>query len=88
MLPATAISAAQGLGGSRSSEREEKFLAERQRPGRAAKKFSQEPLDREEDPDKLEAVAHKHRPPKADPIERSEKGSWKPESDWRVEAPS
>ena len=57
MLPATAISAAQGLGGSRSSEREEKFLAERQRPGRAAKKFSQEPLDREGGPDKLGAVA-------------------------------
>ena len=66
MLPATAISAAQGLGGSRSSEREEKFLAERQRPGRAAKKFSQEPLDREGGPDKLGAGAHKQRPPKAD----------------------
>jgi hypothetical protein len=72
VLPATAISAAQGLGGSRSSEREEKFLAERQRPARAAKKFSQEPLDREGGPDKLRAVAQQQRPPKADRLERSE----------------
>jgi superfamily II DNA or RNA helicase len=32
VLPASATSAGQGLGGSRSSEQEEKFLAERQRP--------------------------------------------------------
>ena len=72
MLPATAISAAQGLGGSRSSEREEKFLTERQRPGRAAKKFSQEPLDGEGGPDKLGPLRNKQRPPKADRIQRSE----------------